>query len=114
MRPLKYLLSTTRSKPTVVFILGGPCSGKGTQSTLINNHLNFKHLSAGELLREERKNPSSQHGDLIEKTIVEGKIVPSFITVALLKAAMEKNGKQYGKFLIDGFPRNKENLDKWN
>lgn len=49
---MKGLFSTLIDKPTVVFILGGPCSGKGTQSTLMSNHLQFKHLSAGELLRE--------------------------------------------------------------
>jgi UMP-CMP kinase len=41
--------------PTVIFMLGGPGSGKGTQSQLINEHFKFHHLSAGDLLRAERK-----------------------------------------------------------
>ena len=40
------------NKIKVVFILGGPGSGKGTQSPLIEQNFGFKHLSAGDLLRE--------------------------------------------------------------
>ena len=38
-------------KPTVLFILGGPGSGKGTQCELICKNYKFNHLSAGDLLR---------------------------------------------------------------
>jgi UMP-CMP kinase len=44
---------------------------------------------------------------MIENMIKEGKIVPSEVTIALLKEAMIKN--ENDKFLIDGFPRNEEN-----
>ena len=33
------------------------------------------------------------------------------ITIALLSRAMERNDTK--KFLIDGFPRNEDNLDGW-
>lgn len=66
-----------KGKPLVVFILGGPGSGKGTQCNMIKEHFKFVHLSAGDLLREERQNPHSKDGQLIEECIVEGKIVPS-------------------------------------
>lgn len=49
----------------------------------------FGFLSAGELLREERKT-GSKDGQLIESICKEGKIVPSEITVGLLKKAIEK------------------------
>lgn len=64
-------------------------------------------------MREERKTQGSQYGEIIEKNIVEGKIVPSEITVFLLENAMKKIGFEGGRFLIDGFPRNIENLNKW-
>ncbi|XP_042496304.1 UMP-CMP kinase 4-like [Macadamia integrifolia] len=38
----------------------------------------------------------------------EGKIVPSEVTIKLLQQAMQESGNN--KFLIDGFPRNEENL----
>jgi UMP-CMP kinase len=100
-------------KTTVVFILGGPGSGKGTQSERIQHEFKFVHLSAGDLLRAERKTPGSQYGETIEKYIVDGKIVPSEITVMLLQNAMNKAGFEGGRFLIDGFPRNIENLSTW-
>lgn len=40
-------------KPFVVFVLGGPGAGKGTQSQLLAKEYGFIHLSAGDLLREE-------------------------------------------------------------
>lgn len=70
--------------PTVIFMLGGPGSGKGTQCELFRDHFKFHHLSAGDLLRAERKKEGSENGALIQKYIDEGKIVPSQITIALL------------------------------
>lgn len=45
----------------------------------------YTHLSAGDLLRDERKRPGSQYGELIENYIKEGEIVPVEITISLLK-----------------------------
>ncbi|TPX35707.1 hypothetical protein SmJEL517_g01885 [Synchytrium microbalum] len=89
---------------TVVFVLGGPGAGKGTQCERLVRDFGFVHLSAGDLLRAERERPGSQYGDLINNTIKEGKIVPSHITIGLLYNAM-KNESDKLRFLIDGFPR---------
>ena len=43
--------------------------------------------------------------------MVSGTIVPVAITCSLLLRAMKESGND--KFLIDGFPRNKDNLDGW-
>lgn len=47
----------------------------------------------------------------IEAHIKAGTIVPVEVTVKLLEAAMKLSGAR--RFLIDGFPRNKDNLDGW-
>jgi UMP-CMP kinase len=102
------------SKPVVVFVLGGPGAGKGTQCARIVEEFGFVHLSAGDLLRAERKN-GGEKGELINNYIKEGKIIPVAITIGLIKAAMEEAGKTgKTKFLIDGFPRNEDNLNGWN
>ncbi|XP_074578210.1 UMP-CMP kinase 3-like isoform X2 [Curcuma longa] len=93
-------------KITVVFVLGGPGSGKGTQCSKIVENFGFTHLSAGDLLRAEIKS-GSENGTMISNMIKEGKIVPSEVTVELLKMAILESGNN--KFLIDGFPRNEEN-----
>ncbi|KAI8318314.1 UMP-CMP kinase [Martensiomyces pterosporus] len=90
---------------TVVFVLGGPGSGKGTNSEKLVNDFGFVHLSAGDLLRAEQKRPVSQYGDLIAYYIREGLIVPHEITIGLLRNAMMDH-PECDRFLIDGFPRN--------
>merc|ERR1712083_883989 len=100
------------AKPNVVFVLGAPGAGKGTQCQKIVEKFGWVHLSAGDLLRAERKSPGSQYGELIETHIVNGTIVPVAITCSLLERAMKESDKN--DFLIDGFPRNKDNLTGWN
>jgi len=102
-------------KVTVIFVLGGPGAGKGTQCARLVNDFNFAHLSAGDLLRAEQNREGSQYGDLIRTYIREGTIVPMQVTMKLLENAMQvilnerttgdgwENGR--GRFLVDGFPR---------
>ncbi|KVH97212.1 Adenylate kinase [Cynara cardunculus var. scolymus] len=96
----------TQKKPKVIFVLGGPGSGKGTQCANIVEHFGYTHLSAGDLLRAEIKS-GSENGTMIQNMIKEGKIVPSEVTIKLLEKAISEN--ENDKFLIDGFPRNEEN-----
>lgn len=97
-------------KPLVVFVLGGPGSGKGTQCARIVAEFGFVHLSAGDLLREEM-NSGSPHGSMISDMIKNGQIVPAEVTVGLLKDAMDRSPVK--RFLIDGFPRNEDNNNCW-
>ncbi|KAG0352366.1 hypothetical protein BG005_008175 [Podila minutissima] len=90
-------------KTTVIFVLGGPGAGKGTQCANLVRDFGFVHLSAGDLLRAEQERPGSQYGELIKTYIKEGKIVPMEVTIALLENEMLASGQD--RFLIDGFPR---------
>ena len=100
----------SRSKPlfsadktTVIFVLGGPGAGKGTQCANLVRDYGFQHLSAGDLLREEQNREGSEFGQMIKDYIKEGKIVPKEVTIQLLENRMveaEKEGKHL--FLIDG------------
>jgi len=103
-----------RSNPNVVFVLGGPGAGKGTMCELAMNQLGWQHLSAGDLLRAERKE-GGENAKLIEEFIEAGKIVPVEITVGLIKKAMTNIMETKGctNFLIDGFPRSLENWKGW-
>lgn len=100
------------SKPEVVFVLGGPGAGKGTQCAKLVQQHNFVHLSAGDLLRAERASGSA-NAELINNYIVQGQIVPVEITVNLIKTAMKEYGWEQKRYLIDGFPRNADNHDGW-
>merc|ERR1712045_381287 len=107
--------SVKMAKPNVVFVLGGPGAGKGTQCANLVKDFGVVHLSAGDLLRAER-NSGSADAELINNYIKEGKIVPVEITVGLIKRAMMKEMAENEKytFIIDGFPRNYNNLGGWN
>lgn len=90
----------------VIFILGGPGSGKGTQCAKLVEDFGVKHLSAGDLLRAHMKS-GSPDGQMVAEMIANGQIVPSHVTVSLLQKAMDESTED--SFLIDGFPRNEEN-----
>lgn len=113
------------SKVTVLFVLGGPGAGKGTQCAHLVNDFDFCHLSAGDLLRAEQNREGSEYGDMIRTYIKEGQIVPVEVTIKLIENAMriavdEKtrtgdgwaDGK--GRFLIDGFPRKMDQAVKFD
>lgn len=123
------------SKVTVVFVLGGPGAGKGTQCARLVQDYGFVHLSAGDLLRAEQQRPGSQYGAMIADYIKEGKIVPMEVTVALLSnaiaEALSKQGatdaghavpeehknkwtEGKGRFLVDGFPRKMDQAIKFD
>ncbi|GAA5797457.1 adenylate kinase-domain-containing protein [Helicostylum pulchrum] len=100
---------------TVVFVLGGPGAGKGTQCENLTKDYGFVHLSAGDLLRAEQKREGSKYGELINNYIREGLIVPMEVTIALLEQAMNEaiaQGKEK-RFLIDGFPRKMDQAVKF-
>lgn len=94
----------------ILFVLGGPGAGKGTQCAKLVEKFGFVHLSAGDLLRAERQSGSA-NGELIDRMIKEGQIVPVKITLGLLQQAMVQSGRNL--FLVDGFPRNFDNLQGW-
>ncbi|OZJ01771.1 hypothetical protein BZG36_05074 [Bifiguratus adelaidae] len=104
---------------TVVFVLGGPGAGKGTQCARLKEDYGFVHLSAGDLLREEQHRVGSKYGTLIQHYIKEGLIVPMEVTIALLENAMKEaiakdaNFAKKPRFLIDGFPRKMDQAVKF-
>jgi len=101
-------------KPNVVFVLGGPGSGKGTMCQLAESQLGWTHLSTGDLLRAERQS-GGPNATAIEEIFAAGKLVPNEITVTLLMDKMEQVTRTTGKrnFLIDGFPRSLDNMEGW-
>ena len=135
------------SKPNVVFVLGGPGAGKGTQCSLIvkvymvslnqsigfflvlksnfnfftsccrnvnrldwvlfwfvSQNFGYVHLSAGDLLREERKREGSKVGQLIDQHFREGSIVPVKITCNLLKNVCRSVALTFNACSTECFP----------
>ena len=74
-----------------LLLFRGPGAGKGTQCAKLVENNGFIHLSAGDLLRAEMAS-GSEHGDMIDRIIKDGQIVPVAITCGLIKSAMEARG----------------------
>lgn len=51
----------------------------------------YVHLSAGDLLRAERNRAGSEYSELIEDSILTGRIVPVAVTCSLLEKAMNES-----------------------
>ena len=86
----------------IIFVLGGPGSGKGTQCERIISDFGFDHYSAGDLLRTEVKN-GTPVGTMCANLMREGKLVPAEVTMALLYKSIQASTAR--AILIDGFPR---------
>lgn len=84
---------------------GGPGSGKGTQCDKLVKDFGLQHLSLGDLLRDEVKQ-GSKIGRESSKLMAEGKLVPTSVSLELLKKAMcTSSSRDCQGYLIDGFPR---------
>ena len=102
----------SEDKYKVIFIVGPPGVGKNTQCDKLVEKYKLIHFGAGDLLRAEAKK-DTEDGKLISSLISQGQIVPVKITCGLIKKAMDESGKDK-IFLIDGYPRNQDNIDGWN
>jgi adenylate kinase len=86
-----------------LIFFGPPGAGKGTQSTLLIERLNMKHISTGDLFRAAIKN-QTKLGKEAKGFLDAGKLVPDSITIGLVEEVLQTLG---GKgFILDGFPRN--------
>jgi adenylate kinase len=86
-----------------IILFGPPGSGKGTQSENLIAAYGLKHLSTGELLRNEIANQTLL--GLEAKNIMDqGQLVPDEVVVGMISSALDTNPQAKG-FLFDGFPR---------
>ncbi|XP_053247988.1 adenylate kinase isoenzyme 5 [Podarcis raffonei] len=94
-----------RSRPKIILVIGGPGSGKGTQSLKIAERYGFEYISVGELLRKKIHNTSSNRKwSLIAKIITTGELAPQETTITEIKQRLMQIPDEEG-IVIDGFPR---------
>lgn len=91
----------------IIWVLGGPGSGKGTQCEKIVAKYGFTHLSSGDLLRAEVAS-GSPRGKELNEIMEKGQLVPIEVVLQLIKDEMLKHSANSKGFLIDGYPREKE------
>ena len=99
-------------KPCYICIIGGPGSGKTTQSRYIHELFDFAHLSTGQILRQSIQSKKLQNWENIQNRMNEGKLVDSDIVLKLLIDEMDKQKEKH--IILDGFPINEENFEAWD
>ena len=88
----------------VIFVVGGPGSGKGTQCEKIVKKYGYTHLSSGDLLRAEVQS-GSERGKHLNELMQQGILVSNQLVLDMIKDAMLAKVKTSKGFLIDGYPR---------
>lgn len=92
-------------RPNVIFVIGGPGSGKTTQCKLIKINYKYPHISTGDLMRQEIQKDTPL-GRTLKQFKEKGELVPCPIVLNLVQQAMIDNPSE--TYLIDGFPRTVE------
>jgi len=100
------IIMVTETKVPIIWVLGGPGSGKGTQCAKIVEKYGFSHFSTGDLLRDEVAS-GSEKGKQLQEIMKRGELVSNDEVLSLLENAMKKVASSKG-FLIDGYPRQKD------
>lgn len=83
-------------------IMGAPGSGKGTVSSRITKHFELKHLSSGDLLRDNMLR-GTEIGVLAKTFIDQGKLIPDDVMARLVLHELKTLNQC--SWLLDGFPR---------
>lgn len=86
-----------------IVIFGAPGSGKGTQSDKIVEKYGFKHISTGDVLRNEIKN-QTELGATAKQYIDKGQLIPDSLMIDILANVYDSLCPCEG-VIFDGFPR---------
>jgi adenylate kinase len=86
-----------------IVLFGPPGSGKGTQSEKIIKKYGLKHISTGDLLREE-VSAQTELGKQAKAIMNKGELVSDQIVIGMIRKKLEDH-KDGAGFIFDGFPR---------
>lgn len=96
----------------VIFLLGGPGSGKSTHANLLSLREGYVHIDTGGLLREEIAKNTTE-SEVIKKAMESGQIGPIEIMMTLLMRALEQADSSK-ILLVNGFPRDMPRVTRWD
>lgn len=82
-----------------LIIMGAPGAGKGTQSKRLAEKYSLKHVTTGELLREESEK-QTKTAEQIKELMETGKLFPDDLVKQVLIDNIPKTN-----FILDGYPR---------
>jgi adenylate kinase len=96
-----------------ILFFGPNGSGKGTQGAILKDKYNTPHIESGAIFRENISN-GTELGAKAKAYIDRGDLVPDDVTIPMILDRLKREDCKDG-WLLDGFPRNKNqsiNLDE--
>lgn len=96
---------------SVIFVLGAPGTGKGTQCAFLAQEFGFHHLSYGDLCRRLRKDQDPIVSRLDTKHGSNNPNVPDDLGAWLMWKEIRKEPGR--RWLLDGFPKRVEHLEEF-
>lgn len=88
----------------IVFVMGGPGSGKTTQSTKLAKDYGMGYISLGELFYAEINNGISCKGRYLKKLHEQGHPIPFAEVLFLVRQFIMKNNAFVHGYVVDDFP----------
>lgn len=86
-----------------IILLGAPGSGKGTQGQALADHFGIRHLSSGDVLREQIA-AGTELGEKVARYVAAGELVPDDLIFQMMGGAVVEAARD-GGYVLDGFPR---------
>ena len=91
-----------------IVLLGLPGVGKGTQGAFLKSDLGVPHVSTGDILRQAVQE-GSPLGRRVKGTLESGQLVADELMAELIVERLGRADAREG-FILDGFPRTKEQV----
>lgn len=95
-----------------ILFFGPNGSGKGTQGAILKEKYHISHIESGAIFRDNIKN-GTDLGKKAKEFIDRGDLVPDDITIPMILDRLQESDCKKG-WLLDGFPRNKNQAIKLN
>jgi adenylate kinase len=89
-----------------LILLGPPGAGKGTQAERLQEDFHLPYVATGDILREAVRE-GTELGRKAKEYMDAGDLVPDDLVIAVVLERIASDEAQDG-FLLDGFPRNRE------
>ena len=93
-----------------ILFFGPNGSGKGTQGTILKDKYQISHIESGAIFRENIQK-GTELGTKAKEYIDRGDLVPDDITIPMILDRLKQADCSSG-WLLDGFPRNKNQAEK--
>ncbi len=92
-----------------LILLGPPGAGKGTQADRLRDDFGLPHISTGDILRAQVAD-GTDLGREAKRFMDAGELVPDEVIVGMITLRVAGGDARDG-FLLDGFPRNRQQAD---